>query len=107
MSESIRLQPFLVGTDGEAPEPVVFEASDFDDPALSPDGRTIALSSNRIRFWSLHLLHLETLGLSVLTTAEETDLYPIFSPGGAGGLHPKGRGAETWTGTSSTSTELA
>lgn|GEM_PF-5751613 len=85
----------------------MFEASDFDDPALSPDGRTIALSSNRIRFWSLHLLHLETLGLSVLTTAEETDLYPIFSPGGAGGLHPKGRGAETWTGTSSTSTELA
>ena len=60
----------------------MFEASDFDDPTLSPDGRTIALSSNRIRFWNLHLLHLETLELSALTTAEETDLHPIFFPGG-------------------------
>ncbi len=60
-------------------------ANDWDDitPALSPDGKSLAFSSNQNGYWDLYLLHLTSNTLTRLTDTPEYDAAPTWSPDGA------------------------
>ena len=51
-------------------------------PAVSPDGRFVAFSSNRNGFWDLYHLDLRSGGVIQLTYTPEYEAYPTWSPDG-------------------------
>lgn len=57
---------------------------DWDDlhPAFSPDGTSLAFSSNRSGFWDLYLMNLSTGEVTQLTDDPDYDGHPSFSPDG-------------------------
>jgi TolB protein len=50
------------------------------NPALSPDGQTIAFASNRSGYWDIYLLNLGSGGITRLTDTLEYDGAPCWSP---------------------------
>jgi len=58
---------------------------EWDDitPALSPDGKKIAFSSNRGGYWDIYLLDIESGETTQLTDTETYDGAPSWSPDGA------------------------
>jgi TolB protein len=51
-------------------------------PALSPDGKYMAFSSNRDGDWEIYLLRLDTMALMRLTKRVGVDTTPVFSRNG-------------------------
>ncbi|MFZ6028772.1 MAG: hypothetical protein ACOYYS_13740 [Chloroflexota bacterium] len=51
-------------------------------PAISPDGRYVAFSSNRSGYWDLYLLELASGNVTRLTDTPEYDASPSWSPDG-------------------------
>jgi TolB protein len=49
-------------------------------PAISPDGQTVAFSSNRNSYWDIYLLDLNTGGITRLTDTLEYEAAPAWSP---------------------------
>ncbi|HEY44834.1 MAG TPA: hypothetical protein G4O11_12715 [Anaerolineae bacterium] len=70
-------------TPGDA-TPVQLTKGDWDDrnPAVSPDGRYVAFSSNRDGAWDLYLLELRTGGIRRLTDTLGFESDPSWSPDG-------------------------
>jgi TolB protein len=68
---------------GEA-RPIALTEGDFDDrdPAVSPDGRTVAFASNRGTGWDLYLLDLSSGEVRALTTTRGYEGHPTWSPDG-------------------------
>ena len=60
-------------------------SGDWDDitPAPSPDGETIAFTSNRSGFWDLYLLEVSTGEITQLTDTPDYESSPTFSPDGS------------------------
>ena len=58
---------------------------EYDDisPALSPDGKKIAFSSNRSGYWDLYLLDIESGETTRITETKAYDGAPSWSPDGA------------------------
>ena len=52
------------------------------DPAISPDGKYVAFSSNRDGYWDLYLLELLTGETTQITQSPEYDGNPSWSPDG-------------------------
>jgi TolB protein len=52
-------------------------------PSLSPDGRSLAFSSNRNGYWDLYILDLSNNAITRLTDSPEYDAAPSWSPDGA------------------------
>lgn len=52
------------------------------EPALSPDGRTLAFASDRNNYWDLYLLDLPTGQVRQLTATREYESAPSWSPDG-------------------------
>ena len=50
------------------------------DPAISPDGQTIAFASNRSGYWDIYLLDLGSSGVTRLTDTLEYEAAPAWSP---------------------------
>jgi TolB protein len=50
------------------------------DPAISPDGQTIAFASSRSGYWDIYLLNLNSGGITRLTDSLEYDGAPCWSP---------------------------
>jgi TolB protein len=50
------------------------------NPAISPDGQTVAFSSNRNGYWDLYLLNLASGGISRLTDTLTYEAAPSWSP---------------------------
>ena len=64
---------------------MTFTAKYSDDysPAISPDGKRLAFTSNRLQNAELYLMDLTTRTLQQLTHTDELDEYmPAFSPDG-------------------------
>ena len=80
--ETVRSRPFVVHEDGSDPQPLVEDGADYQDPTFSPDGRSVAIASNRSGQWNIHVLNVGTLGLGVVATSETIDFEPTFSPDG-------------------------
>lgn len=57
---------------------------EWDDlhPAVSPDGRWIAFTSNRERYWDLYVLSLQDGRITPLTRSPQYDGAPTWSPDG-------------------------
>lgn len=68
---------------GEA-RPIALTEGDFDDrdPAISPDGLTVAFSSNRGSGWDLYLLDLRSGDVRRLTASPGYEGNPTWSPDG-------------------------
>jgi len=49
-------------------------------PAISPDGQSVAFSSNRTGYWDLYLLNLANGGISRLTDTPTYEAAPSWSP---------------------------
>ena len=49
-------------------------------PAISPDGQTVAFSSNRNGYWDIYLLDLYSGGITRLTDTLEYEAAPAWSP---------------------------
>jgi len=49
-------------------------------PAISPDGQTVAFSSNRSGYWDIYLLNLSTGDITRLTDTPEYEASPAWSP---------------------------
>jgi TolB protein len=49
-------------------------------PAISPDGQTVAFSSNRSGYWDIYLLDLDSGGITRLTDTLEYEASPAWSP---------------------------
>ncbi len=50
------------------------------DPAISPDGQTVAFASNRGGYWDIYLLNLSSGGITRLTDTLTYDASPAWSP---------------------------
>ena len=50
------------------------------DPAISPDGQTVAFASNRNGYWDIYLLDLASGGLTRLTDTLAYEASPAWSP---------------------------
>jgi TolB protein len=50
------------------------------DPAISPDGQTVAFASNRSGYWDIYLLNLSSGGITRLTDTLTYDASPAWSP---------------------------
>jgi TolB protein len=50
------------------------------NPAISPDGKTIAFASNRSGYWDIYLMDLDSAGITRLTDTLEYDGAPAWSP---------------------------
>ncbi len=48
VTDEIRLQLYLIQPDESAVRHVADDGADFEDPAFAPDGRSLAVSSNRV-----------------------------------------------------------
>jgi len=68
---------------GEA-QPIALTLGDFDDrdPAVSPDGSSVAFASNRRSGWDLYLLDLPTGAIKALTATQGYEAHPTWSPDG-------------------------
>ncbi|HMK09809.1 MAG TPA: hypothetical protein VK449_12340, partial [Anaerolineales bacterium] len=66
------------------PAPLALTAGDFDDrePALSPDGKSVAFASNRGGSWDLYLLDLATGDVRPITRTPAFEGKPTWSPDG-------------------------
>jgi TolB protein len=49
-------------------------------PAISPDGQTVAFSSNRSGYWDIYLLDLDSGGITRMTDTLEYEAAPAWSP---------------------------
>ncbi|MEP7355920.1 MAG: hypothetical protein ABI847_01610 [Anaerolineales bacterium] len=67
------------------PQPVRLTAGAWDDrdPAISPDGRSLAFASHREGSWNLYILDLGTGTTRRLTSGAEFKANPYWSPDGA------------------------
>jgi TolB protein len=50
------------------------------NPAISPDGQTVAFSSNRTGYWDIYLLNLASGGIGRLTDTPTYEAAPSWSP---------------------------
>ncbi len=50
------------------------------NPAISPDGQTVAFASNRSGYWDIYLLDLDSGGITRLTDTLAYDASPAWSP---------------------------
>jgi TolB protein len=50
------------------------------NPAISPDGQTVAFASNRSGYWDIYLLNLSSGGITRLTDTLAYDASPAWSP---------------------------
>ncbi len=50
------------------------------NPAISPDGKTVAFASNRSGYWDIYLLDLNSSGITRLTDTLEYEGAPSWSP---------------------------
>ncbi len=50
------------------------------NPAISPDGQTVAFASNRSGYWDIYLLNLSSGGITRLTDSLTYDASPAWSP---------------------------
>ncbi len=73
---------FAYGTGEIAPIQLTFGNWDDRDPAVHPDGNSIAFSSNREGFWDLYVLDLQTGDIRRLTQTPGYEGHPTWSPDG-------------------------
>jgi TolB protein len=66
------------------PTPIALTAGPWDDrdPALSPDGTSLAFASRRNGFWDLYVLNLQSGELRQLTDTKDYEGHPTWSPDG-------------------------
>src|SRR4030066_345699 len=50
------------------------------NPAISPDGQTVAFASNRSGYWDIYLIHLPSRGITRLTDSLAYEASPAWSP---------------------------
>lgn len=62
--------------------PLIAGPWDDETPAISPDGKQVAFSSNRNGYWDIYILDLETRQIRKVTDSPEFDSAPTWSPDG-------------------------
>lgn len=83
MRQNARTHLYAITPGGTALIPLTSGQWDDRDPVWSPDGRTIAFSSNRSGGWDLYLLDVLSGETSRLTTIAGFEANPSWSPDGA------------------------
>jgi len=73
---------FAYGTGESVPVQLTFGNWDDRDPAIHPDGNSIAFSSNRDGYWDLYMLDLSTGEVRQLTQTPGYEGHPTWSPDG-------------------------
>jgi hypothetical protein len=71
----------LSNFDGSFPLQITFDPSDT-NPAVSPDGQTVAFMSPRSGNWDVYTVGVDGTGLAQLTTDPANDGLPTWSPDG-------------------------
>ncbi|MFA9490165.1 MAG: TolB family protein, partial [Anaerolineales bacterium] len=73
---------FAYGTGESVPVQLTFGHWDDRDPAVHPDGNSIAFSSNRDGYWDLYVLDLSNGEVRQLTQTPGYEGHPTWSPDG-------------------------
>lgn len=74
-------QPEATGTGQPLPlTRLTYGPWDDINPAISPDGQTVAFASNRSGYWDIYLMNLASGGITRLTDTLEYDGAPAWSP---------------------------
>jgi hypothetical protein len=71
----------ISGVDGSFPSQLTQDLSDV-NPAVSPDGKSIAFMSRRSGSWDVYVVGIDGAGLVQLTTDTASDGLPAWSPDG-------------------------
>jgi TolB protein len=74
---------YKINIDGSSPQQLTEDLSDT-NPAVSPDGKTIAfMSQDHDENWDIHVIGVDGSGRTQLTTDPAADGLPVWSPDGA------------------------
>jgi hypothetical protein len=72
---------YKINIDGSSPQQLTEDLSDT-NPAVSPDGRTIAFMSGSDRNWDIYIMRIDGSGRKPLTDDPDADGLPTWSPDG-------------------------
>jgi TolB protein len=100
-AHSERPDVYVKAVDGFAVTQITFDAADDVQPRFSPDGQSIAFSSNRAGNWDIWIVNRDGTGLTQVTRERIDEIAPCWSPDGKrlvfSAWGPRSNQWELWT----------